>query len=117
MATISAEHSLALLADNYAGGMWRFSIYNGAAELVFTDPRMDGTAEVPTGVDDICVRPGELYSTNSTMAFFGVTDIDPLTGIKTGNATIIASGLSVPDGSELLEPASARWAGDAEDGA
>lgn len=103
MATLSAREGLVIIADSYRGGIWRVNIWTGTTELIFTDPSMSPTANATAGVgvNGIRVRPGELYFTNSAMGTLNRVPIDAETGVKTGNVTVIASGLANPDDFEV----------------
>lgn len=101
MATLDPHAGLVLIADSFKGGIWLLNIWTGATSLLFTDLSMSAHVADSTGINGIRVRHGELYFTNSALATFNRIPIDPHTGMKTGNATVIASGLSGPDDFEV----------------
>ena len=91
------DSSTVLMADSYLGGIWSLNIYTGQKDFLFSDPSMNGTVTVATGINGIRVRPGLLYYTNSAKGTFNRIPIDPKTGSKAGSHTTIASGLLGPD--------------------
>ena len=95
------DYETVLIADSYLGGIWSLNVYTGLNRLLFTDRSMKPTKKVATGINGLRVRQGSLYFTNSAKGTFNRLPIDPTTGGKTGNAEVIASGLSGPDDLEI----------------
>jgi hypothetical protein len=97
------------MADSFKGGIWRLNMFTGEKALIFTDPSMAGTAKAQNGINGIRVRPGELYFINSALGTMNCVPIDPATGAKCGNATIIADGLAAPDDFEIDDGEGVRY--------
>ncbi|KAF2107788.1 hypothetical protein BDV96DRAFT_588752 [Lophiotrema nucula] len=94
---------IALFADSFLGGIWSLDIRSRKKQLLFTDLSMQPLVAGATGLNGIRVRPRVLYFTNSALATFNSISIDPKTGQKTGNATVITRGLVGPDDFEVNE--------------
>ncbi|KAI0146257.1 hypothetical protein GGR57DRAFT_290471 [Xylariaceae sp. FL1272] len=90
-----------LIADSFLGGIWSVDAHSGASRLLFTDDSMAPSETIGTGVNGIRVVPDSesatLYFTNSALGTLSKMRINSCTGAKTGNASVIASGLSGPD--------------------
>ena len=99
MAALSPK--VVLLADSFLGGVWSLNVVTGKKSLLFTDSSMKGTADIATGINGLRVRPGVLYFTNSAKATFNRIPINDRSGIRTGKAQVIASGLAAPDDLEI----------------
>jgi len=100
MATFN-DHII-LLADSTLGGVWSIDIGSGETNLLITDPSMTGiSATNPIGINGIRYAPGELYFTNGAKSTLNRVCIDPITGYKTGDPEVIATGFNAPDGFEL----------------
>lgn len=104
VATLDALEGIVLIADSSKGRIWSLNVWTGDNELLFTDLSMAGTATIPTGINGIRVRYNQLYFTNSAMGTFNVIPLDPKTGVRTGNATVISTGLLGPDDFEFDSP-------------
>lgn len=101
VATLSAPRRIVLMADSFKGGIWSLDISTGKTKLLFTDPSMAGTAQAQNDINGIRVRHDRLYFINSAQGTFNRIPIDPMTGAKRGNATVIATGLAAPDDFEI----------------
>ena len=90
------------MVDQNLGGIWGVDVVHGGAELLFTDESMTDPNAMAGGVNGIRVRDGTLYFNNPSIGTFSRIPIDPSTGRKTGDATVIADGLE-PDDFEIDE--------------
>jgi len=90
------------MVDQALGGIWAVSIIHGGAELLFTDESMIDPKSSDQGVNGIRVVGDTLYFNNPSIGTFSRITIDPSSGCKVGNATVISSGLE-PDDFEIDE--------------
>lgn len=90
------------MVDQALGGIWGVDVVHGAAELLFTDESMMDPNSTANGVNGIRVRGGTLYFNNPSIGTFSRIPIDPSSGRKAGDATVITSGLE-PDDFEIDE--------------
>lgn len=89
-----------LLVDQALGGIWAVDIETGTSNLTFQDASMVDPEGHANGVNGIRVRPGVLYFNNPALRMLARIPIDPWTGVKTGEAEIIARGFD-PDDFEI----------------
>ncbi|GAB7338157.1 hypothetical protein MBLNU457_4508t1 [Dothideomycetes sp. NU457] len=100
MATFN-DHTI-LLADSTLGGVWSIDIWTGQTNLLITDLSMNGTSTTsPIGINGVRYAHGELYFTNEATNTLNRVSVDPVTGHKTGDTEVIASGFNAPDDFEL----------------
>ena len=93
---------IVLMVDQALGGIWGVDLLHGGAKLLFTDISMTDPTSQGNGVNGIRVRGSTLYFNNPSMGTFCRMAIDPSSGHKTGDATVITSGLQ-PDDFEIDE--------------
>lgn len=102
-----ATPSTILIADSFLGGIWSLSLHTKSPkpQLLFTDPAMNGTASIATGINGLRLSSGRdtLFFTNSAKGTFNRVPISPSTGRKTGNVEILVNGLAGPDDQEVDE--------------
>jgi hypothetical protein len=101
MATLQPREGIILMADSLFGSIWRANIWTGEAEFLFGTQEMTATSEISSGVNGIRVTKDHLYFTNSARGTLYKIPIDPRTGMRMGDASIIASGFAGPDDFEL----------------
>jgi hypothetical protein len=101
MATLQPREGIILMADSLFGSIWRANIWTGEAGFLFGTQEMTATSEISSGVNGIRVAKDHLYFTNSARGTLYKIPIDPRTGMHTGDASTIASGLIGPDDFEL----------------
>ena len=102
--------STILIADSLLGGIWSLSLALSTPKpaqphLLFTDPAMNGTASIPTGINGLRLSSGRdtLFFTNSARGTFNRIPISPSTGQKTGDVEVLVNGLAGPDDLEVDE--------------
>ncbi|KAJ4350419.1 uncharacterized protein N0V89_009040 [Didymosphaeria variabile] len=101
MAALNSE--TVLIVDQALGGIWAISLSNRSpSALIIKDESMLDPNNTANGVNGIRVRPGILYFNNPALGTFARMPIDPESGVKTGDAKVIASGQE-PDDFEIDE--------------
>ncbi len=88
------------MVDQALGGIWGVDVIHGGAKLLFTDPSMVDPTNMNNGVNGIRVVGSTLYFNNPSVGTFARVPIDPACGHKTGNVTVITTGLE-PDDFEI----------------
>ncbi|KAF2095828.1 hypothetical protein NA57DRAFT_78606 [Rhizodiscina lignyota] len=95
------NHQTVLMVDQNLGGIWSVDITRPDTANLFTNPAMLDPTNSGNGVNGIRVRGNTLYFNNPSAGTFARIRIDPRNGCLIGNATIITSGLTVPDDFEI----------------
>lgn len=88
------------MVDQALGGIWGVDVLRGGAQLLFTDESMMDPTSSGGGVNGIRVVGDTLYFNNPSIGTFSRIAINPSSGCKVGNATVISSGLD-PDDFEI----------------
>lgn len=88
------------MVDQNLGGIWGVDTFAGGAKMLFTDETMMDPTGKGGGVNGIRVVGDTLYFNNPSRGTFGRVTVDPVTGCKVGNVTIVTSGLG-PDDFEI----------------
>ena len=104
------------MVDQALGGIWAIDLSEGNPRLVMQIPAMNDTSGQGNGVNGIRVRGSTLYFNNPSQGTLAQISIDPLTGARTGDASVIATGLS-PDDFEIEEEKGYCYIVDSEQGA
>ena len=93
---------MVLIVDQALGGIWGVDVRRGGAELLFTDEDMMDPNSSGQGVNGLRVVDDNLYFNNPSIGTFSCVTIDPASGRKVGNVTVMSSGLE-PDDFEIDE--------------
>lgn len=99
MTTLRASDGIILIADSFAGLLYRLNTHTKQVAIAIDDPTMKAppTSKTPFGINGIKIRDRFLYFTNSATSSLVKIPISPIDGTATGPAVVLTTNAKGAD--------------------
>ncbi len=99
MTTLCASQGIILIADSFAGLLYRLNTHTKQVAIAIDDPTMKGppAGPIPFGINGVKIRDGFLYFTNTGVGSLVKIPISPIDGTATGSAVVLTTNAKPDD--------------------
>lgn len=99
MTTLCASEGIILIADSFAGLLYRLNAHTKQVAIAIDDPTMKTppTGTTPFGINGVKIRDGFLYFTNTGAGSLVKIPISPIDGTATGPAVVLTTNAKGDD--------------------
>lgn len=99
MTTLSASEGIVLIADSFAGLLYRLNTHTKQVAVAIDDPTMKvpPASKTPFSINGVKIRNGYLYFTNTAAGTLVKIPISPIDGTATGPAVILTTDIAGDD--------------------